>query len=102
MTQITRLCSLGAFALLLGGCGGPSEFTPTPDMSAADIYTNACQECHGDNGAGKFGFLFKIQGSDSSVEEMAAALKDGGKIMPSFPNMSDEHRMMMAAYIKSL
>jgi mono/diheme cytochrome c family protein len=102
MNKMTRMLPIAGIAILLGGCGGPSDFTPTADMTAADIYGSACQVCHGENGAGKFGFLFKIQGSESSLEQMAAALKDGGKLMPSFPNLSDEQRVMMATYIKSL
>jgi mono/diheme cytochrome c family protein len=102
MNPIIQLLSIGGLALLLGGCGGPSDFTPAADMSAADIYNETCQVCHGENGAGKFGFLFKIQGTDSSLEQMAAALKEGGSIMPSYPNFSDQQHMMMAAYVKSL
>lgn len=102
MQKMTQLISIIGFATLLGGCGGPSDFTPIEGMSPADIYVSACQKCHGENGAGKFGFLFKIQGSDYTIEEMAATIKDGGKIMPSFPNLSDEQRMMMASYIKTL
>jgi mono/diheme cytochrome c family protein len=102
MTKTTRLFAITGLAALLGGCGGPSDFTPAQGMTAAEIYDSACAACHGENGAGKFGFLFKIAGSESSAEQMAAAIKDGGKIMPSFPNLSDEQRMMMAGYIKSL
>ena len=102
MHKMTQLFSLAGLTLLLSACGGPSDYTPGPDMTAADIYVGACQECHGENGAGKFGFLFKIAGSQASVDEIAEILKNGGKIMPSFPKMSDEQRMAMAAYIKAL
>jgi mono/diheme cytochrome c family protein len=88
--------------LLLGGCGGPSDFTPTEGMSAVDIYAQACAICDGENGAGKFGFLFKLAGSESSVEAMARALEEGGTIMPSFPNLSHQQRLMMAGYIMTL
>ena len=102
MSKTTRLFAIAGITAFLGGCGGPSDFTPTEGMTAAEIYTNACEVCHGIDAAGKFGFLFKIAGSDHSAEEMAAAIKDGGTIMPSFPNLSEEQRMMMAGYIKSL
>ena len=102
MTKTPRFFALAGATALLGGCGGPSDFTPTEGMTAAEIYGSACASCHGQDGAGKFGFLFKIAGSESSAEEMAEAIKEGGKIMPSFPNLSDEQRMMMAGYIKSL
>ena len=102
MKQMTRLFAASILAVTLSGCGGPSDFTPTEGMSAADIYASACQACHGENGGGKFGFLFKIAGTEASLEQVAATLKEGGSIMPSFPNMSDEDRMTMAAYIKAL
>jgi mono/diheme cytochrome c family protein len=101
MTKTTRLFALTALTALLSGCGGPSDFTPSEGMTAAEIYASACAACHGDKGAGKFGFLFKIAGSESSAEAMAAAINEGGTIMPSFPNLSDEQRLMMAGYIKS-
>ena len=102
MTKTTRLFAIAGITALLAGCGGPSDFTPTQGMSAAEIYSNACEVCHGNNGAGKFGFLFKIAGTDSSAEEIATTIQQGGKIMPSFPNLNEEQRMMMAGYIKSL
>ncbi|MGD8589292.1 MAG: cytochrome c [Chromatiales bacterium] len=101
MTKTIQLFTLAALTSLISGCGGPSDFTPSEGMTAVEIYNSACADCHGDNGAGKFGFLFKIAGSDDSVEEMAATIKEGGTIMPSFPNLSDEQRLMMAGYIKT-
>ncbi|MDJ0805361.1 MAG: c-type cytochrome [Gammaproteobacteria bacterium] len=102
MNTMTRLIATSFLTAILSGCGGPDDFTPTENMTAADIYNGACQACHGANGGGKFGFLFQIAGTESSMEEIAGLLKDGGHIMPSFPNLSDEERMIMAAYIKAL
>jgi mono/diheme cytochrome c family protein len=102
MTKTTRLFVIAGFTALLSGCGGPSDFTPTEGMTAAEIYDSACEVCHGKDGAGKFGLLFKIAGSESSAKQMAAAIKEGGTIMPSFPNLNDDQRWMMAGYIKSL
>ncbi len=102
MTKMTRLFALSILAAALSGCGGPSDYKPTAGMTAADIFADACQACHGENGAGKFGFLLKIAGSETSAEEIATLLKDGGHIMPSFPNMSEEEHLTMAAYIKAL
>lgn len=102
MTKTTRLIAVSILATTLSGCGGPSDFKPTEGMSAADIFNGACQACHGENGGGKFGFLLKVAGTDTSMEEIASLLKDGGHIMPSFPNMSDEERLALATYIKAL
>lgn len=97
-----RLFALSLLSITLSGCGGPSDFKPADGMSAADIYYQACEACHGENGVGKFGFLFAVAGTEAPVEDIAALLKEGGHIMPSFPQMSDEQRLMMAGYIKGL
>ncbi len=102
MLKITRLFGALILASTLSGCGGPSDFKPTEGMAVADIFAAACQVCHGENGSGKFGFLFKVAGTDDSIEEIATLLNQGGHIMPSFPNMSDEERLTMAAYVKAL
>ncbi len=102
MIKTNRLLAIATLAAALSGCGGPSDFKPTEGMSVADIYAGACQACHGENGAGKFGFLLKVAQSDKSQEEIAALLKEGGHIMPSFPNMSDDERLTMAAFVKAL
>jgi hypothetical protein len=101
MTKTTNLLAIPTLAIMLTGCGGPNEFTPSPGMSPADIFSSACQECHGEKGSGKFGFLLKIAGSDE-VEEMNDKIKNGGHIMPSFPNIGDADRAALVDYVKSL
>lgn len=102
MTKLPRLFAISTLTAVLSGCGGPSDFKPVAGMTASDIFVDACQACHGENGGGKFGFLLKIAGTDTSTEEIATLLKDGGRIMPSFPNMSEEEHLTMAAYVKAL
>ena len=102
MTTAFRILALSILGAALSGCGGPSDFKPADSMSAAEIYVQACQVCHGEGGAGKFGFLFAIAGSEESAEQIAALLKEGGSIMPSFPQMSEQQRLMMAGYVKGL
>jgi mono/diheme cytochrome c family protein len=86
---------------LLTGCGGPDEYTPAEGLGGADIYAAACQNCHGEGGKGKFGFLLKIAGTDHEAEEIANKVRDGGFIMPSFPNIGDKERQALAEYIRA-
>ena len=102
MMKMSRLFVISTLAIVLSGCGGPNEYKPAEGMSAADIFADACQACHGENGGGKFGFLLKLAGTDTPIEEITTLLKDGGHIMPSFPNMSEEQHLAMAAYVKML
>ena len=102
MKKTTQRIAIPVLVAALAGCGGPAEFRPAEGMSAADIFSNACSACHGNKGSGKFGFLLKIAGTDSSTEEIAGIVGSGGYIMPGFPNISDEQRMLIAAYVKTL
>jgi len=101
---MNRHIKLGLAATLIGllaGCG-KDDIAPAQDTSPADIFVQACRTCHGAQGSGKFGFLLKIAGTDESVEEIGAKIRDGGWIMPKFPNLSEDQRQALAAYIKSL
>lgn len=102
MKKTTSLLSIPAMVLMLSGCVGPNEFTPAPGMSAEDIFASACQGCHGEKGAGKFGFLLKIAGDADAAEELDEKVSHGGIIMPSFPNIGDADRAALAEWIKSL
>jgi mono/diheme cytochrome c family protein len=102
MKKITAIYASALLTLLLTGCSETNEFTPTEGMSAADIFSSTCQSCHGEKGAGKFGFILAIAGSDDSLQEIAAKIHEGGSIMPAFPNISDSDRLAIATYIKGL
>ncbi len=102
MKKTTQIIALATLTTCLTGCIGPNDFTPGEGMSPADIFSSTCQTCHGENGTGKFGFLFGIAGSDKPMEEIAAKIGGGSTLMPSFPNISTEDRMSVAAYVKAL
>ena len=102
MHKTTRLFAIPALALILSGCGGPNAFTPSEGMSSLEIFDAACQSCHGEKGTGKFGLILKLAGSDDPVEEINDKIKNGGHLMPSFPNIGDADRTALAGYVKSL
>jgi mono/diheme cytochrome c family protein len=87
--------------LLLAACGGPSEFKAEANASAEAMFAAACVKCHGERGQGKWGFLLKIAGSAKGKDELAAVLHSGGKLMPSFPNLSQDQRLALVDYLKS-
>lgn len=102
MKKTAQILSLTTLTACLTGCMGPNDFTPGDGMSPAEVFSSTCQTCHGEKGAGKFGFLFGIAGTDKSMQEIATKIGEGSKLMPSFPNISDEDRLSIAAYVKAL
>ncbi len=86
---------------LLTGCG-KDDIAPPKDTPPAEIFGQACQACHGENGGGKFGFLLKIAGTDDEVDEITHRIHEGGWIMPRFPNISEAQRQALAMWLKSL
>lgn len=102
MTKTTKIITIAALAAMLTGCGGNNEYTPVKGAGAEAIFAEACAACHGDKGAGKFGLLLAVAGSDDSVDEIARHIGEGGPVMPAFPNISEPDRMALAGYLKSM
>ncbi len=98
-TYVAGICLLGS---MLTGCGGSNEFTPVSGMDGVDIYANACSSCHGENGSGKFGFLLKLAGSEETTDQIVGKIRNGGHIMPAFPNIDTQQAKLVADYLKSL
>jgi mono/diheme cytochrome c family protein len=102
MKKTTYLASALLTLPLLTGCSDNNDFTPVSGMDGMDIYVNACASCHGEQGSGKFGFLLKLAGIDSSNEEIVGMIQKGGHIMPAFPNINEQQAVLVAGYLKSL
>ncbi|MEW7996600.1 MAG: cytochrome c [Candidatus Thiodiazotropha endolucinida] len=102
MKKATCLAGICLAGSLLTGCSDNNDFKPATGMDGMDIYANACSHCHGVNGSGKFGFLLKLTGSGSNTEEIVHKIRNGGHIMPAFPNIDTQHAGLVAAYIKTL
>lgn len=101
MKKTTYIAGACLSLSLLTGCS-ENNFTPVSGMDGMDIYANACASCHGENGAGKFGFLLKLADSEASNEKIVGMIRKGGHIMPAFPNIDDQQAGLVADYIKSL
>ena len=97
-TYIAGICLLGS---LLTGCSA-RDFKPVSGMNGKDIFANACSGCHGDNGGGKFGFLLKLAGTEETSDEIVEKIRNGGHIMPAFPNIDEQSAALVADYLKSL
>jgi mono/diheme cytochrome c family protein len=100
MYKTTRLIVACLIATALSGCGN-SDYTPTTGAAADQLFAEACAGCHGDNGEGKFGFLLSIAGSEESSETIVAKIRNGGHLMPAFPQLSEEQASAIAGYLKS-
>lgn len=102
MNKSIQIILLATLATGLTGCIGPDDYTPEEGMSPAEIFSATCQTCHGIKGEGKFGFLFGIAGSEKSMQDIAKKIGEGSMLMPSFPNISAENKLSIAAYVKAL
>ncbi len=102
MIKTTHFSALGLLALTLPltGCSDVNDYKPDAGLDGKTLFSQACADCHGDSGAGKFGFLLKIAGTDESTEEVVEKINKGGFIMPAFPNISQEEAQSIALYLK--
>ena len=101
MTHLSRITIAALLTAHLTGCGSSNGYTPRTGMSAADIFAEACESCHGAAGAGKFGFLLKVAGTDASPAKVAQHVAAGGPVMPGFPNIPESDRLALAEYLKA-
>ncbi len=97
-TYIAGICLLGS---LVAGCSD-SNFKPVSGMDGKDIFANACSGCHGENASGKFGFLLKLAGTEATTDEIVSKIRDGGHIMPAFPNIDTQSATLVSDYLKGL
>ena len=100
MYKTTRFITAGLIAAGLSGCGS-SDYAPSADATAEQLFSEACAGCHGNGGEGKFGFLLAVAGSDESAETIVAKIRQGGHLMPAFPQINDEQASAIAGYLKS-
>jgi cytochrome c553 len=101
MVKTTRIIAACLVAGSLSGCSD-SDFKPAENMPVNELFAEACAGCHGDQGAGKFGFLLTLAGSDLPTEEIVEKVRQGGHVMPAFPNISETEATAIAGYIKGL
>jgi mono/diheme cytochrome c family protein len=100
MFKTTQFIGTCLVAASLSGCSN-RDFTPAENMPANQLFAEACAGCHGDNAQGKFGFLLSIAGSDLPAEEIVQKIRQGGHVMPAFPNIGETEALAVAEYIKS-
>jgi cytochrome c551 len=101
MNKTTRLYAICLIAAGLSACSGSNDYKPTAGMPVEQLFAEACADCHGENGEGKFGFLLSIAGSDESAEEIVTKIHTGGHVMPAFPNIEENEAVAIAEFIKS-
>ena len=102
MYATTRILGIVLIAAGLSACGGGSSYQPATGLSTEQLYAEACSGCHGKTGGGKFGFLFSIVDSEMPVNEIVDKIRNGGQMMPAFPQISETQATEIAAYVKGL
>jgi len=100
MDKTTSIMGACLLAASLSGCSS-KDFKPAEGMGANELFAQACTACHGENGSGKFGFLLKVAGSKTPLQGMADKIRNGGYVMPAFPNISEADALAVAGYLKS-
>ncbi|HKL76834.1 MAG TPA: cytochrome c [Gammaproteobacteria bacterium] len=93
---------VAAGSLLLAGCGGEESYAPEAGTAPETMFEQACAHCHGDQGKGKFGFLLALEDTQLDQSSIASMTEQGSRLMPAFPNLSDEQRQALAAYVREL
>lgn len=89
-------------ALLLVGCNPQTTGGNQKDdaaMEPKDIYVNNCSSCHGGNLQGSMGPGLQKIGSKLTREEIADIIKNGTGNMPGQPQVSDQAREKLAAWL---
>lgn len=79
-----------------------SDYTPKPGLSGVEIFSETCASCHGAAGAGKFGFLLKLAGTELDTDAIKDKIATGSALMPKYPNIQADDLNNLATYIKTL
>jgi cytochrome c553 len=69
--------------------------TSNPDI----IYKDACAGCHGDRGESENLLYPDISRNELAAEDIIEKIKNGGFLMPAFPNIADSTLNILGTYI---
>ncbi|MEW4982080.1 MAG: c-type cytochrome [Cycloclasticus sp.] len=79
-----------------------NDYQPTAGASGAQMFSEACAACHGDDGTGKFGLFFDLSTSTLLDAQMKETIQQGGLMMPAFANIKGKELDVLVTYIRSL
>ncbi len=77
---------------LLAGCSKPNDYTPAEGMTGEAIFKATCAECHS---VDEKGYYFEL----ASDADIGKKVREGGMMMPSFPNISGDALKSVEAYV---
>jgi mono/diheme cytochrome c family protein len=99
-----RVALVTSMVLALTACGkgGVNDFKAAEATPVAELFEQGCAKCHGSDAGGKFGFLFKIDVTGKTQEQLAQTILSGREGMPSFPNLTPVQREALVAHIVQL
>jgi len=73
--------------LALTACSHQNDYSPAPDATGEQIFTQVCSDCHQSDVDGIIYILKKEQANTDYIRQQ---IQQGSFMMPKFPNMSDE------------
>ena len=98
MNKTTQLIGAGLIAAVMSGCSS-SDYKPTAGLPVDQLFAEACSGCHGKDGEGKFGFLLAVAGTETATPEIISKIRQGGHLMPAFPQISESEATAIAVYL---
>ena len=94
MQRYALLLSLAAVMLI--SCTKASQFKPSADATPESVFQNACSNCHN---AYQHGQPLNLYEGQRTADDIANKIYSGGLMMPSFPNLSEKHRLELTQWI---
>lgn len=92
----SRTAVVPLLALLATACSQTNEYVPRPEASAADMFREACFECHQPQENGRY---FDLDADMASVDAIAEKIKQGSLAMPAFPRIEGESLKRLSEYV---
>ena len=86
---------LFASVLMLSGCSGKNDFTPSANTTGKEIFAQVCTECHAPVGS----HIMEISAEMKDVDKIANKVLTGSFMMPAFPNIQGESASALAEYV---
>lgn len=85
-------------ALFAAGCSQTNEYRPAAGASAADVFREACFECHKPKQGDHY---FELGADMASADAIADKVTGGGFTMPAFPHIQGETLQQLTQYVLS-
>lgn len=83
---------------------GPLFAAPTQAADGAKLYSQNCAACHGEQGSGGIGVPLSLASFQATISDdyvrKTIRLGRPGRVMPAFPQLSDEEVQALVTYVR--